>query len=53
MPTASSDFHGPTHKTFSRWGAYDTYGLGEPAGLPAIAPGVRPAAAGISSRSSR
>jgi hypothetical protein len=21
---------GPTHKTFSRWGAYDTYGLGEP-----------------------
>ena len=30
MPTASSDFHGPTHKTFSRWGAYDTYGLGEP-----------------------
>jgi 3',5'-nucleoside bisphosphate phosphatase len=29
-PTASSDFHGPTHKTFSRWGAYDTYGLGEP-----------------------
>ncbi len=30
VPTASSDFHGPTHKTFSRWGAYDTYGLGEP-----------------------
>jgi 3',5'-nucleoside bisphosphate phosphatase len=29
-PTASSDFHGPTHKTFSRWGAYNTYGLGEP-----------------------
>src|SRR3954453_1546784 len=29
-PTASSDFHGPTHKTFSRFGAYDTYGLGEP-----------------------
>jgi predicted metal-dependent phosphoesterase TrpH len=28
--TGSSDFHGPTHKTFSRWGAYDTYGLGEP-----------------------
>lgn len=28
--TASSDFHGPTHKTFSRFGAYDTYGLGEP-----------------------
>jgi predicted metal-dependent phosphoesterase TrpH len=30
VPTASSDFHGPTHKTFRRWGAYDTYGLGEP-----------------------
>lgn len=30
VPTASSDFHGPTHKTFSRWGAYDTYGFGEP-----------------------
>ena len=30
LATASSDFHGPTHKTFSRWGAYDTYGLGEP-----------------------
>jgi len=30
VPTASSDFHGPTHKQFSRWGAYDTYGLGEP-----------------------
>jgi predicted metal-dependent phosphoesterase TrpH len=29
-PTASSDFHGPTHKTFSRFGAYQTYGLGEP-----------------------
>lgn len=28
--TASSDFHGPTHKTFSRFGAYETYGLGEP-----------------------
>jgi hypothetical protein len=28
--TGSSDFHGPTHKTFSRFGAYDTYGLGEP-----------------------
>ena len=26
VPTGSSDFHGPTHKTFSRWGAYDTYG---------------------------
>jgi 3',5'-nucleoside bisphosphate phosphatase len=30
VPTASSDFHGPSHKTFSRFGAYDTYGLGEP-----------------------
>jgi 3',5'-nucleoside bisphosphate phosphatase len=30
VPTASSDFHGPTHRTFSRFGAYDTYGLGEP-----------------------
>lgn len=29
-PTGSSDFHGPNHKSFSRWGAYDTYGLGEP-----------------------
>jgi len=30
IPTASSDYHGPTHKTFSKFGAYDTYGLGEP-----------------------
>lgn len=30
IPTASSDYHGPTHKTFARFGAYDTYGLGEP-----------------------
>ncbi|HEY4780110.1 MAG TPA: PHP domain-containing protein [Solirubrobacterales bacterium] len=30
VPTASSDYHGPTHKTFSEFGAYDTYGLGEP-----------------------
>jgi 3',5'-nucleoside bisphosphate phosphatase len=29
-PTASSDFHGPSHKAFSRFGAYQTYGLGEP-----------------------
>jgi predicted metal-dependent phosphoesterase TrpH len=29
VPTGSSDFHGPTHKTFSRFGAYDTFGLGE------------------------
>jgi 3',5'-nucleoside bisphosphate phosphatase len=30
VPTGSSDFHGPTHKTFSRFLAYDTYGLAEP-----------------------
>ena len=30
VPTASSDYHGPTHKTFSRFGAYNTFGLGEP-----------------------
>lgn len=30
VPTGSSDFHGPTHGTFSRFGAYDTYGLGGP-----------------------
>jgi 3',5'-nucleoside bisphosphate phosphatase len=30
VPTASSDFHGPTHKTFSKFGDYETYGLGEP-----------------------
>ena len=29
-PTGSSDFHGPNHKTFSRFGAYSTYDLGEP-----------------------
>jgi 3',5'-nucleoside bisphosphate phosphatase len=29
-PTGSSDFHGPNHKTFSRFGAYQTYDLGEP-----------------------
>jgi 3',5'-nucleoside bisphosphate phosphatase len=28
--TASSDFHGPNHKTFPRFGAYDTFGLAEP-----------------------
>jgi predicted metal-dependent phosphoesterase TrpH len=28
--TASSDYHGPTHKTFSKFGDYNTYGLGEP-----------------------
>lgn len=30
VPTASSDFHGPEHKTFSKWLDYETYGLGEP-----------------------
>ena len=30
VTTASSDYHGPTDKTFSRFGAYETYGLGEP-----------------------
>jgi len=30
VPTASSDFHGPNHKSFPRWGAYQTYDLGEP-----------------------
>ena len=30
IPTGSSDYHGPTHKTFSSFGAYDTYGLADP-----------------------
>jgi len=30
VPTASSDYHGPTHKTFSKFLDYETYGLGEP-----------------------
>jgi hypothetical protein len=30
VPTGSSDYHGPTHKTFAKFGAYKTYGLGEP-----------------------
>lgn len=30
VPTGSSDYHGPTHKTFAKFNAYDTYGLGEP-----------------------
>jgi hypothetical protein len=30
VPTASSDYHGPTHKTFSKFGDYETYDLGEP-----------------------
>ena len=29
-PTGSSDFHGPNDKTFSRFGAYSTYELGQP-----------------------
>jgi predicted metal-dependent phosphoesterase TrpH len=28
--TGSSDFHGPNHKMFDRFGSYPTYGLGEP-----------------------
>ena len=32
--TASSDFHGPSHKMFNSFGAYSTYDLGEPE-LPA------------------
>jgi predicted metal-dependent phosphoesterase TrpH len=30
LPTASSDYHGPTHKTFAKFGAYDTYNLADP-----------------------
>jgi len=30
IPTASSDYHGPTHKTFAKFGVYNTYGLAEP-----------------------
>ncbi len=30
VPTGSSDYHGPTHKTFAKFGAYDTFGLGDP-----------------------
>jgi 3',5'-nucleoside bisphosphate phosphatase len=30
VPTASSDYHGPTHKTFAAFGAYETYDLAEP-----------------------
>jgi 3',5'-nucleoside bisphosphate phosphatase len=30
VATGSSDFHGPNHKSFPRWGAYQTYDLGEP-----------------------
>ncbi|HEY5709974.1 MAG TPA: PHP domain-containing protein [Solirubrobacterales bacterium] len=38
IPTGSSDYHGPTHKTFSKFGDYDTYGLGEPR-VPDRSPG--------------
>lgn len=34
LATGSSDFHGPGHKQFSRFGAYETYELGQPT-LPA------------------
>lgn len=30
VPTGSSDYHGPTHKTFSKFGDYETYGLADP-----------------------
>jgi 3',5'-nucleoside bisphosphate phosphatase len=30
VPTGSSDYHGPTHKTFAKFGAYETHGLGQP-----------------------
>jgi predicted metal-dependent phosphoesterase TrpH len=30
VPTGSSDYHGPTHRTFAKFGAYDTFGLGDP-----------------------
>src|SRR5215203_4953863 len=35
VPTASSDYHGPTHRTFAEFGAYDTYGLADPQVPPA------------------
>jgi predicted metal-dependent phosphoesterase TrpH len=38
IATGSSDYHGPTHKTFAAFGAYDTYGLGE----PQVPPQARP-----------
>jgi hypothetical protein len=28
--TASSDFHGPSHRMFNSFGSYPTYDLGEP-----------------------
>ena len=36
VPTASSDYHGPAHKTFAEFGAYETYGLGKPQVPPRI-----------------
>jgi predicted metal-dependent phosphoesterase TrpH len=30
IATGSSDFHGPSHKMFNRFGSYPTYDLGEP-----------------------
>lgn len=30
IPTGSSDYHGPTHKTFAKFGDYKTYDLGQP-----------------------
>jgi 3',5'-nucleoside bisphosphate phosphatase len=38
IPTGSSDYHGPTHKTFAKFGAYETYGLGAPQ-VPAVGEG--------------
>ena len=48
VPTASSDYHGPTHKTFSSFGAYDTYDLAEPQVPPRQPSPAPPAAAGRS-----
>jgi hypothetical protein len=43
VPTGSSDYHGPTHRTFAEFGAYETYGLGEPQVPPRPAhPAVEP-----------
>src|ERR1700710_497671 len=36
VPTASSDYHGPAHKTVAEFGAYETYGLGKPQVPPRI-----------------
>lgn len=42
VPTASSDYHGPTHKTFSKFGAYETYDLGRPQVPPRDGPTPTP-----------